>query len=168
MSGWLSIAAEMGGASAPVVGALAAWYGIRQYRIQNTQKRAEKFFEWNKWFDSKEGFGVDPDSSHPSVLQLLEDDDERLKMVPWEKREALLAFFEEIALAVNSKLLDEDTANYMFGYYALKIRKSSHFWENLDAPDSGYWKLFRSCTERWEAKYDDIRTGKFDPKKLKF
>jgi hypothetical protein len=160
---------EIGSVLTALVGAIAASFAIVQYKMQNRQKRAEMFFSWNKWFDSKEGFGVDTESKIPSVLQLLENDDERLKSeVPWEKREALLAFYEEIALAVQSDLLHEDTANYMFGYYAVKIKTSTHFWIGLDDPKEGYWKLFRDFAERMEAQQKKLGEECFNPRKLRF
>ena len=160
---------EIGSMLTALVGAIAASFAIAQYAMQNRQKRAEMFFNWNKWFDSKEGFGIDPDSQRPSVLQLLQSDDERLRSeVPWEKREALLAFYEEIALAVQSGLLREDTANYMFGYYAVKIKKSAHFWIGLDDPTEGYWKLFHDFAKRMEAQQKKLGEGCFDPRQLKF
>jgi hypothetical protein len=147
-----------------IVGALAATFALWQYRKQNRQKRAEMFFQWNKWFDSQEGFGLVPNSDAPSMLQLLEDDDQRLAEVRWEKKEKLLAFCEEIALAVNSGLLVKETAWYMFGYYVLKIQKSKHFWKGFDDPNTSYWKLFHYFAQEMEK----IEKANVCLKKLKF
>lgn len=70
-----------------VSGVIAAFFAIRQYAMQNSQKRADMFFnKWTAWFDSKDGFGIDPDAKTPSILRLLENDDPRLaEEVPWEK-----------------------------------------------------------------------------------
>jgi hypothetical protein len=154
-----------------IVAALAAFFAIQQYAMQNQQKRAEMFFKWNEWFDSKEGFGVDSTrGSLPSLLDLLANDDPRLKEVPWETREKILAFYEELALAVNSGLLTEDTANYMFGYYAVKIRKNhQYFWtDELGDPKAGYWKLWNHFVDRMEVKQKALECAYFRPNKLTF
>jgi hypothetical protein len=166
----LTIVAEIGEMLTPLVGAVAAGVALWQYAMQNSQKRAEMFFKWNEWFDSKDGFGIDSESKNPSILHLLQHDDPRLKDVPWETKEKLLAFYEELALAVNSGLLSEATANYMFGYYAVKIRKNEkYFWtEDLGDPKAGYWKLLNHFTDRIEAKQKELDRDDFKPTSLKF
>ena len=154
----------------PTIAALGTFgtflYGAREYHRQGRQKRAETFFRWNKWFDSEEGFGSLIDGE--SILQYVERDDKRLSEVSWHQREKLIAFFEEIALAVNSGLLDPDVATYMFGYYTLKVKRSEHFWKGLDNPDEGYWKLWNYFARMVDERYERVLAQSYDPAKLKF
>ena len=99
-------------------------WGIYEYSRQNTQKRAELFRELRSRFQARENL-------QKLRLLLSEGDPEELAKVPFAERKEFLAFLEEVALSVNSKLLSEDVAFYMFGYYAAVIDKSNYFWNDI-------------------------------------
>jgi hypothetical protein len=157
----------------PAVAALVAY---RTYRRQTLQSRAEVFFNWNKWFDSEKGFGVgslegiSDFGKSASILALCDGDDAKLRQVPWEKKEALLAFFEELKLSINSGLIRREVVSYMFGYYVLKIADGKHFWEGDDGEhwederNAPYWALWKSLVAEMRRE----REKEFHPDQLGF
>ncbi len=107
---------------------------VFEYTKQNAQKRAEHYTLLREEF-KKEGRFTD-------LFELLEEDAPSLTELPFEKKQDLIGFYEDIALAVNSGLLKKEVAHYMFAYYALRCWDSKHFWENINR-ESHYWTLFR-------------------------
>jgi hypothetical protein len=66
---------------------------------------------------------------------------------PFKEKRDLLGFFEEIALMMNSGLIRNEVAHYMFGYYAIKCWESKYFWSTVYR-ESIYWSLFRDFVEQ--------------------
>ena len=81
------------------------------------------------------------------IAGLLEDDDPRLSEIPYEHRRDFLWLFEEVAIGMNSGLIREKVAHYMFGYYAIRCWESKNFWNDIDR-DSFYWAVFRDFAEQ--------------------
>jgi hypothetical protein len=77
-----------------------------------------------------------------SVLCLIDDDNDALaKPEMSDKKRKLLTFFEEIALLVGSKQIDEHVAYYMFGYYANCVKNGKNFAHGIDLSPQ-HWALF--------------------------
>jgi hypothetical protein len=121
------------------LGALAK--GVFEYSLQGAQKRAEQFVGMRRRFKENETFR--------ELCSLTETDDPRLSTTPFKDKRDLLGFFEEIALMTNSGLIRESVAHYMFGYYAIRCWKSTHFWHGVNR-ESSYWSLFRDFVSRME------------------
>jgi len=84
------------------------------------------------------------------VLSLIDSDDLILaEMTMWDPKRKLLTFFEEIALLVNSKQINDNVAYYMFGYYAQCARDGENFQAGIDL-DEKYWGLFFNFTKKAE------------------
>ena len=81
------------------------------------------------------------------ICACLDNDEAKLKDLPWKDKRDFLGFFEEVALMVNSRLIRLPVAHYMFGYYALLCWRSEKFWGDLER-GSIYWALFRDFAER--------------------
>lgn len=113
--------------------------GFIEYQQQGRQKRAEHFLHMRERFKDSVDF--------KQMCDLLESNDRRLRDLPFKEKRDLLGFFEEIALMVNSGLVNTVIAHYMFGYYAIQCWKSDNFWYQLNR-DSVYWALFRDFVEK--------------------
>jgi hypothetical protein len=89
------------------------------------------------------------------LFQLIDENDERLKHVQFSKKQDFIGFYEDIALLINSGILREEIAHYMFAYYAIKCWESEHFWDQLDR-DSPYWALFKCFVEKMKTHASSI------------
>jgi len=154
-----------------------AFYYMPALKKQTTLERARLFFEWNKWFDSEECANwIDKDDPNAkSLLALLIDSEtdeearEALRKVPIARKEAVLAFFEQLAIAVNTGLLKREAANYMFGYYAVMIRETKAFWSaGLENDESEwYWKVFNSFVDDMKDVQKEAQGTAFNPRSVK-
>lgn len=122
---------------------------VVEYTKQNAQKRAEHYTLLREQF-KKEG-------RFTTLFELLEHDAPSLAVLPFEKKQDLIGFYEDIALAVNSGLLKKEVAHYMFAYYALRCWDSEHFWKDLNR-ESHYWTLFRHFISVMKAVESDLKS----------
>lgn len=106
---------------------------IFEYRLQGRQKRAELYQTFELKFDEE---------NIKEITELLENDDPAIINVPIIDRYYFIGLYEEIALAVNSRLVNKNVAHYMFGYFAIKCWNNADFWQDLNR-DSYYWSVFR-------------------------
>lgn len=95
---------------------------------------------------------------------MLETGSPDLAKIPLSTKLQFVGFHEEVALMLNSKLLREEVAHYMFGYFAIRCYDSVHFWEDEDKAHM-YWSLFRSFAERMK---EFEKTFRFGGKRLRF
>lgn len=97
-------------------------------------KRTEFFLnQHRRLFDTKELY---------EVLCLIDGDVALLKNGMVDKKRRFLAFLEEIALLVESENINAEAAYYMFGYYALCVKKNDDFWAKDLDPSPKHWRLF--------------------------
>ena len=115
---------------------------VFEYSSHGAQKRAEHFLAMRQRFKGNESFR--------SLCAMLDGDDRELADVAFKEKRDLLGFFEEVALMVNSHLIREPVAHYMFGYYAVRCYQSDQFWNGVNR-DSSYWSLFTDFAKRMEA-----------------
>lgn len=106
---------------------------ILEYRLQGRQKRAELFDKFKTILKSEPRIVL--------VNSMLEDDQPALANIPLIDRYYFLGFFEQVAIAVNSGLIDKDVAHYMFSYFAMQCWESKHFWNGINK-ESYYWSVF--------------------------
>jgi len=141
---------------AAIVAAIALLKAVFEYVQQGRQSRAAAYFELSRAFEENEKFR--------ELAQLLESDDPKIADVPMHTRMQFVSFHEEVALLLNSKLINEEVAHYMFGYYAIKCHESKHFWAG-EEKSHPYWVLFADFVARMkglEAK------GAIGPRKIRF
>ncbi|MAU10041.1 MAG: hypothetical protein CL607_09490 [Anaerolineaceae bacterium] len=147
----------------PIIGGLVALgsfvLAVVEYQRQGALKRAEHFFVMRKSYRE--------DSDFQKISDLLEDDSQELKKIPYADKRRFLGFYEEIALMMNSGLVRKELAHYMFGYDAIRCLESEHFWVGA-APDldSKYWILFNTFAK--QMKEVEGSPTSFDPKEYKF
>lgn len=116
--------------------------GIAEYVRRGRQERASNFVDMRRRF-LESGLFRD-------ILNGLATGDPGVASIPIQDRRNFLAFFEEVALMVRSKLIRREVAYYMFGYYALLADRSDALWTGLDRRDR-YWRLFRELADDIEA-----------------
>ncbi|MCC7093749.1 MAG: hypothetical protein IT277_06100 [Ignavibacteriaceae bacterium] len=136
---------------------------ILEYRLQGRQKRAELFDKFKTTLKTE-----------PRIVNInsqLENDSATLTEIPLIDRYYFLGYYEQIAIAVNSGLIDKDVAHYMFGYFALHCWDSTNFWNGINR-QSYYWSVFkkfvdtmqelenRNLNKSWLTKLWDNLTGR--------
>jgi hypothetical protein len=129
--------------------------GTYQYLRQNRYTRVQHFVDMRRRFLENPTFR--------ELLELLAKDDPKLNQMPVQDRRNLVGFFEEVALLMNSGILQPQVTRYMFGYYVRLIDSSLHFWEGLDK-GSVYWTVFRDLARQLEA----LKVEPRDARELKF
>lgn len=127
-----------------------------EYTQQGVQKRAQAYFDLEtKFLENKD---------LREICVFLDTDDVKLSEVPSELKLQFLGFYEQVALMLNSKLIEPEVAHYMFGYYAVRCIDSVSFWKGQDK-DSPYWALFRHFAQRMK---EFEKRFFFDNSKLRF
>lgn len=114
------------------------WQGIAQYVKQGRFVRVNQFVEMRRRFMENESF--------TRILTLVISDCPDVAKEPILERRNLAAFFEELALMVNSGVLQAETVYYMFGRTALQLDDCPNFWQGLDK-ESRYWFVFRELVK---------------------
>ena len=116
------------------------YLGTREFILQGKQKRAEILINKVHWYFTNSSFNI--------IRQLIEHDDINLQNYSFEEKRAYIAFFEEIALLTNSKLIKPDVAYYMFGYYAVKCLSSENFWRGFANKADIHWIIFMNFSKK--------------------
>lgn len=130
--------------------------GILEYSRQGRQKRADQFVLLRRRLKENDVF------KHLTDMALRNDP--ALAAWPAADKRDLLGLFEEVALMMNSKLIRNEVAHYMFGSYVIACYQCDHFWVNLDKNDK-YWKLFNDFAV--QMKYVEQHFG-YSRKKMRF
>jgi hypothetical protein len=144
-----------------VVGVGAFFKAIVEYKRQNAIKRFEIFQAMNRRFD---------DDQFVRLREFLDDDSKELSQTSYTLKHNFLGFFEELAISVNSKVMSENVAFYMFGYYAIRCWESKEFWkgDKLIQKESIYWALFRSFALRMKNLENRLGSGGIASGTMKF
>ena len=72
-----------------------------------------------------------------------------------------MSFYEQIALMVQSGLITEDAAFYIYGFELMKAYDDLGFWQNNDPKDDKYWQLFHNLYQRTHAYLDKYKDQPF-------
>jgi hypothetical protein len=134
---------------------------ILEYKRQNRAKRFEIFQGLNKRFDEPQ---------FVQLREMLDCDSPALVTTDYVWKHNFLGFFEEIAISVNSDVMDAKVAFYMFGYYAIRCWKSENFWlgDKMLEKNSVYWSLFEAFATRMMKMEAQLGSGYIDTNKLRF
>jgi hypothetical protein len=100
------------------------------------------------------------DESLARITELLERNDARLSEVSTREKWRYLSFFEQVALLVRARLIREELAGYMFGYYALLCDRSESFWSVSFPKNRAYWPLFFDFVEHMRKVEELKRTNR--------
>jgi len=129
-------------AAAVTVAAITLIKGIIEFRRSTVTKRLELFLSMRS--------RLREDAVFINICSLLEHDDPALRDVPLIQKDRLVGFFEELAIMLNSGLINQDVSVYMFSYYAVACKNSAQFWHGLNK-DQVMWSLFFDFARRMEA-----------------
>lgn len=92
-----------------------------------------------------------------TVLSYLDADDKQLAQPQmWNSNRKFLTFIEEMAILIESRLVDPEVAYYMFGYYAIRARDGENFNANINDIEE-YWRLFHRFCRNAEAFFEKFR-----------
>lgn len=138
---WRECIKEIATLISVVIALITLVKGFFEYVKQGTQKRAEHFLQMRKRFKENEIFR--------ELASLIESKSPKLKKESFKNKRDYLGFFEEIALMINSGLINDQVAHYMFGYYAIQCWHSDYFWGDVNR-DSLYWALFKDFVLKME------------------
>ncbi|MDR3691522.1 MAG: hypothetical protein P4L46_19235 [Fimbriimonas sp.] len=116
--------------------------GMLEFIRQGRQHRATHFVEMRRRFLE--------DPLFRDILNLLASNPVGLPDTPIQDRRNFVGFLEEVAVMVNSGLIKQEVAHYMFGYYVLLTDRCEPFWEGLDR-GSQYWSVFRRFAKDMDA-----------------
>ena len=146
------------------VGLLTAWKAVDEYRRQGTIRRIEFFLEAR--------VRLTDNATFQEIINLLESDSPALTAIPVRSKISFVGFSEEIALLVNSRVIRDEVAHYMFGYYALRCWESTNFWilddrpeKPLDKEHEPYWAVFRDFVQRMQPIRQQLLTGKYQKRR---
>ena len=115
------------------IAAITLIFALFEYRKQGKDKKAEFFIIMRQRLKENPAF--------ENIRTLLDSGDKALEGVPLTDRMNYLSYFEEVAILLNTKMISDDIAHYMFGYYAIRCSESKHFWKGINK-ESHYWSLF--------------------------
>jgi hypothetical protein len=118
---------------------IAIGKGVLEYSKNNRVKRAEHFSDMHSEMHhmlTVTKMGELLDSNSPDIIKV--DNHDRLRF---------LGFYEKVALMLNSGLISENVAYYMFGYYAIQCYDNAYFWQKVNK-DSSFWSLFVEFAKR--------------------
>jgi hypothetical protein len=159
-----AIVADAPGITA-IVGAtvliVTVFRAVYEYSKQNLLARFEKYTNLSK--------GWSEDKDIQEMIVLLDDDPQgKLINIHYSKKEAFVGFYEEIALMLESGLLKQQIAYYMFGYHTIRCYESKDFWTKEMDLESRYWTLFRRFAEQMKKIDEDVRAGREKINEWKF
>ena len=130
-----------------VGGAAALFTFIRstaEYVRQGTQKRIELYLDIRKKFDANSKF--------TEIRNLLDKEDRAITKISLKERQDYAAYFEEVAILMNSGVLKPDVAFYMFSYEAIQCWESELFWHGISRDQDYYWGLLRMFVTEMKQK----------------
>ena len=113
---------------------------VLEYRRGAVFRRVEYFAKMRDEFLKDKAFAA--------LTELLERKDPCLGEFRASDKWRYLFFFEYVALLVRARVIREELACYMFGYYALLCDRSEFFWSESFPKDRLFWPLFFDFVER--------------------
>lgn len=132
---------------ATIIGVVAAvatlLKGLWEYSRSTVLRRIEYFTNLKDRFLK--------DAAFATLTELLETDDPKLRTIPARDKWRYLSFFEEVAVLLRARLIRDELACYMFGYYALLCDRSRSFWCDSFPKNEFYWLLFFDFVKRMQA-----------------
>jgi hypothetical protein len=156
---WVTVAAVAGA----VIALSTLIKGTLEYIKQGAQKRTELYFQMSEKY-----------SDFLDICTWLDDEQKEenvqaLRALPYARKVDFVAFHEELAMMMESRLIRPAVAHYMFGYYAILCWESENFWDDSSGlgRDSRYWALFHSFVEQMRHEKKTLEKQKFRSKEFR-
>jgi hypothetical protein len=154
-----------------VVG-LAALVGVvREYRLQGRQRRANQFLRLRERLKGDERFAEVSEWIDSSFEEGPHADQARrwLRHTPLRVKRDYLGLFEEVAISLNSGLIQPGVAYYMFGYYAARCLQSEEFWSNVNTISRGWDAFYAFAREAEHREKEQLEQDlEYDPRGIRF
>jgi hypothetical protein len=138
------------------LGLLAAAKGLIEYSEQNAQRRLQLFQDLRRRFEEKpamQKMRAAIEAQGPNQLRAIAKND----------KVDFAAFYEDVALMMNSGLIRPEVAHYWFGFYAVSADEDDAFWSDLNK-ELPYWRVFRQFARTMRQL--DQSTGSHDQPRL--
>lgn len=141
---------------ATIIGVVAAFAtlvkGLWEYSSTTVLRRAEYFAKMKREFLADDEFAKLTVllQTERAAQERGERDDPGFAEIESRDKERYLCFFEEVALLLRARLIRDELACYMFGYYALLCDRSNWFWSPSFPKDKDYWPLFFAFVKEME------------------
>jgi hypothetical protein len=121
---------------------------LLEYSKKNQLDRAKVYIELRKRFKETDNFAT--------IISYLDSGDKRLATIDISDKLKFLGFLEEVALMVNSGLLNKKIANQSFGFYIRRAWENQYMWWEGNHKDSEYrillhW-LYNECVKIHQTK----------------
>lgn len=154
----------MGGA----IGGLVLFFrGIEEYILKNRLARFQQFIAQRKEFEaSKELCGVNS--------EVLKGESNDMSGVEWWHRTYYLVFMENIALMMNSRLIDSNVVHNTWGASILACFENNSFWADIDKDRmdtlrrSPYWRVFYKLHDDMQAIDREVKKAPGRTRRYKF
>ena len=104
--------------------------GVFEYTKTNQLARANVFLELRKRFKETSNFS--------KIIEYLDSNDSELSEVSKSDKLKFLGFFDDVAILINSGLLDKTIANQTFGFYIQKAWENPNMWWEENPKESEY------------------------------
>jgi hypothetical protein len=126
-----------------VVGVVVASKGIIEYTQQNAIRRLELFQAMRKRFEESPAM--------QRVRAALEaDKEDAVTSLAKNDKVDFLAFYEDLALMVDSRMMRPEIAQYWFGFYVVLANEKQAFWADLN-PNLPYWRVVRQFAQKMQS-----------------
>ena len=140
-----------------IVSTALFFLAYRQYGKAEKQKKAEHFFKLREKYNTNKDFR--------KIREIIDCNDTENKEISLDAKREFFGFYEEIAIMVNSKLIKEELAFYMFGYYAIKYDEIDDFKSYIDE-EKEYWIIFSDFAQKMINNEKLVKENQFDYNKI--
>ena len=149
MSEWAAHWQGFGVAIGLILAIGGLWKFLIEFRRYKKQKENEESLRRTEFFLSQHRrLFDDPDLSW--VMSNIDGDYPALREEKnWDKNRKFLTFIEEIEFLIRASKIREDSACYMFGYYAICARGGDNFKYGIDMSRT-HWRVFYDFCDRYE------------------
>lgn len=115
--------------------------GVLEYRKKTMLERIQLYLKMRDYYARDENL--------KNVCSALGGGENEISSLTYQERRQFLGTIESIALMVNSKVMNDYVAMYMFGYYAITAWESDAFWDlgDLDR-EHPMWVLFNDFARK--------------------
>lgn len=130
-----------------ILALFAIFKWLLEFNKKNQLERAKVYLELRQRFKETDNFAT--------IIAYLDSNDEKLNQIDKADKLKFLGFLEEIALMVNSGLLNKKIANQSFGFYIRKAWENQYMWWEGNSKDSEYRILLKWINDECEAIHNN-------------
>jgi hypothetical protein len=122
-----------------LLGACGFTVAYLEYKRQGHYRQMETLLAWRTSFEAL--------ARKHELLEKLTNDHPSLATIPLTDKAEIIGLLEGIAIALETRQLDEQQVYNFFGFYTCRLKESAHFMEGIEQ-QSIYWKRFFNFADR--------------------